>query len=63
MDYSQFLNMKEELSLVAVIVILLLFDVITGQKKHDKYFSPLAIGLLCVHTLINIVPSDRKSVV
>ena len=62
MDYSQFLNMKEELSLVAVIVILLLFDVITGQKKHDKYFSPLAIGLLCVHTLINIVPSPNYDI-
>lgn len=56
MNYSQFLNMSAELSLMAVIVILLLFDTIVGQKKRDKYLGPLALVLMCVQTLMNIMP-------
>ncbi|BEG97808.1 NADH-quinone oxidoreductase subunit N [Bacteroides sedimenti] len=57
MDYSQFLYMKEELSLIAVIVILLLFDLLAGEKAR-KHFSLTACLLLGVHTLINLFPSQ-----
>ena len=32
MDYSNFLMMKEELSLIAVIVVLLLYDLCASKK-------------------------------
>jgi hypothetical protein len=38
MDYSQFLYMKEELSLIAVIVLLLLFDLLAGEKGRKILF-------------------------
>lgn len=56
MDYSNFLVMKEELSLVAVMVILLLCDVF-GSKKSLRYFQPVACILFAVHTLLHVVPS------
>lgn len=56
MDYSNFLVMKEELSLVAVMVILLLYDVF-GSKKSLRYFQPVACILFAVHTLLHVVPS------
>lgn len=58
MDYSQFLYMKEELSLIAVIVILLLFDIIASEKAR-KYFSPIACLLLGIHTIINLCPGSE----
>ena len=33
MDYSNFLMMKEELSLIAVMVILLLYDLMASKKR------------------------------
>ena len=56
MDYSNFLVMKEELSLIAVMVILLLYDVF-GSKKSLRYFQPVACILFAVHTLLHVVPS------
>lgn len=61
MDYSQFLYMKEELSLIAVIVILLMFDLMAGEKAR-KYFSLTACILLGVHTLINLIPSNAAEI-
>lgn len=61
MDYSQFLYMKEELSLIAVIVILLMFDLMAGEKAR-KYFSLTACTLLGVHTLINLIPSNAVEI-
>lgn len=58
MDYSQFLYMRPELSLIAVIIILFLFDLFSGEKAR-KYFQPLACSLMLVYTLVNIIPSDE----
>ena len=55
MDYSNFLMMKEELSLIAVMVILLLYDLM-ASKNGLWYFQPVACILFGVHTLLNIVP-------
>ena len=55
MDYSNFLMMKEELSLIAVIVVLLLYD-LCASKKALRYFQPVACVLVGVHTLLNLVP-------
>ena len=53
MDYSNFLMMKEELSLIAVIVVLLLYD-LCASKKALRYFQPVACVLVGVHTLLNL---------
>ena len=55
MDYSNFLMMKEELSLIAVMVILLLYDLM-ASKNGLRYFQPVACILFGVHTLLNVVP-------
>ena len=61
MDYSQFLVMKEELSLIAVIVILFIADLFMSPDAHKHSGKPvlntmLPVALLTIHTLITIVP-------
>ena len=48
--------MKEEISLVAVIVILLIYDIF-GTPKSLRYFQPIACILVGIHILLNIWPS------
>ncbi|MGI6573613.1 MAG: NADH-quinone oxidoreductase subunit N [Fermentimonas sp.] len=59
-NFSNFLTMREELSLVLLIVFLLLYDLIAG-KRGMRYFQPVAIGLMALHTLINIIPRAEVS--
>ena len=59
MDYSQFLYMSEELSLLAVITILFLADLfMCPDKKSGKgvYNTCLPVVLLGVHTVLNLLP-------
>ena len=57
MDYSQFLLMKEELSLIAVIVILFIADLFMSPDAHKHDGKPMLNTMLpVVHTLITIVP-------
>lgn len=56
-NFTNFLFMRSEVSLLAVIVILLLFDLMAG-KKGMKYFQPVAIILLAVHTILNLWPHE-----
>ncbi len=61
MDYSQFLYMHEELSLLAVILILFVADLFfCPDKKSGKgvYNTCLPVVLLTVHTLLNICPGE-----
>lgn len=55
MDYSQFLNMHDELSLLAVIVILFLADLfICGDRKSGvpaKSLSVLPVVLIAIQTV------------
>lgn len=48
LDYSQFLSMGHEVSLVAVLVILLLADLVIKNKKN---FQCLAIAAFALHTV------------
>ena len=62
MDYSQFLLMKEELSLIAVIVILFIADLFMSPDAHKNDGKPmlntmLPVVLLIIHTLITIIPA------
>lgn len=61
MDYSQFLLMKEELSLILVILILFISDLFMSPDAHKNDGKPvlnsmLPVVLLTVHTLITIIP-------
>ena len=57
MDYSSFLQMREEFSLLAVMVFLLIYDIFASEKAL-KYFQPVALVLLTAHTIINCFPRD-----
>ncbi|MHB9055380.1 MAG: NADH-quinone oxidoreductase subunit N [Paludibacteraceae bacterium] len=58
MNYlSNFLYMRSEVSLLAVILFLLLYDIIAG-KKGMKYFQPVAIVIFAVHTIVNLFPYE-----
>ena len=61
MDYSQFLILKEELSLIAVIIILFIADLFMSPDAHRRNGKPmlnsmLPVALLTLHTLITIIP-------
>ncbi len=52
MDYSNFLIMNHEISLVVVLILALLGDLFLGNNK--KGFQYLAIGMFAIHTLLGI---------
>ena len=59
MDYSQFLYMHAELSLLAVILVLFVADlVMCPDKKSGKgvYNTCLPVVLLTLHTVLNFLP-------
>ncbi|MCH5327980.1 MAG: NADH-quinone oxidoreductase subunit N [Coprobacter sp.] len=60
MDYSNFLLMRGELSLIAVIVLLFFYDTF-GSQKSQKLFSVTACVLLAAQTLFNILPAEAGS--
>ena len=55
MNYSQVLLMRSELSLLAVIIILFVYDLVAGERGR-RYMHPLACVLMLAHVLVNIVP-------
>ena len=62
MDYSQFLYMKEEISLIAVILILFVVDLFMNPDKRNstgqvRFATILPVVLMVIHTVINIIPS------
>jgi len=60
MDYSSFLQMSEEFSLLAVMIILLVYDIFASEKEL-KYFQPVALVLFAAHTLLNCIPREAFS--
>ena len=58
MDYSQFLNMHEELSLLLVIAILFIADLFMcpDKKGKAKLNTILPVALLTLHTILNACP-------
>lgn len=58
MDYSQFLYMRPELSLIAVIVILFLYDLFAGDKAR-RFLHPLACLLLVAQIVSNLIPTGE----
>lgn len=64
-DYSQFLNMIPEVSLMAILIIVFLADLFTavkpGEQKKRQWFNPLVIVLFLAHILTNIMPTVETS--
>ena len=67
MDYSQFLILKEELSLIAVIIILFVSDLLfLSPDAHKKDGKPVLntmfpVLLMLIHTIITIVPGPEDA--
>lgn len=61
MNYSSFLQMHEELSLLAVMLILLVYDIFGGEKAL-RYFQPVALILFAIHTILTCVPREAFDV-
>ncbi|MBP1675896.1 MAG: dehydrogenase subunit [Bacteroidetes bacterium] len=57
MNYSAFLQLHNEMTLLAVIVILLVIDVFSSEKGY-RFFQTLALILFSIHTLLNCVPGE-----
>lgn len=68
MDYSQFLHMREELSLIAVLLLLFLADLFMSPDAHkQKGTTPvlntmLPVILMAIHTAINLVPGTTRDI-
>lgn len=60
MDYTQLLLMRPELSLLALIVFLLLFDLFAGDKGR-KYFHLITSLGLAGHIIYNFLPTAELS--
>lgn len=57
MDLSNFLVMQSEISLIAVIVLLLLFDLFASEKAKN-HFQLLGCGLFLLHTVYCFLPAS-----
>lgn len=55
MDYSQFLLMTPEVTLALALIVLLVADLVMGEKSK-QYFQPLALVVFAAHTIYNICP-------
>ncbi len=53
--------MQAEVTLIAVIVLLFLYDLIAGERGR-RWFSAVACGLLAVQVLANVVPGTPGEV-
>ncbi|MDR3328574.1 MAG: NADH-quinone oxidoreductase subunit N [Prevotellaceae bacterium] len=57
MNISDFLFLRHELSLMAVFVILFIYDVAVGERGK-RYFHAVACTLLGLHTALGFVPAE-----
>lgn len=61
-DYSQFLNMIPEVTLMALLVIVFIADFLTAQKPGEGntrgWFNPMVCVLMAAHLIINIGPTE-----
>ena len=53
-DYSQFLNMIPEVSLVLLMVIVFVADFITANKRYRGWLNTLVCALLLAHVAFTI---------
>ena len=56
MELSKFLIMRSELSLLAVVLILLIVEIFSSKEKQSTVIN-IAIGLFSLHTILGFLPS------
>lgn len=61
MNYSQFLNMIPEATLMAILIIVFIADFASSRNSERKWFNPLVCILMLVQVLINICPQEPVS--
>jgi cell division protein FtsW (lipid II flippase) len=61
MNYSQFLNMIPEATLMVVLLITFIADFCSSKSADRKWFNPLVCLLMVAHIAINIFPTDAIS--
>ncbi len=61
MNYSQFLNMIPEATLMAVLIIVFIADFASVRKSDRKWFNPLVCLLMLVQTLVCLCPQEPVS--
>ena len=64
-DYSQFLNMIPEVTLMAALMIVFITDLFTakkpGEARHRTWVNPLVCVLMLAHIFINIWPTEAST--
>ena len=58
MNYSQFLNMIPEATLMVVLLITFFADFCSSKSADRKWFNPLVCLLMVAHIAINIFPTE-----
>ncbi|MCL1944036.1 MAG: NADH-quinone oxidoreductase subunit N [Candidatus Azobacteroides sp.] len=56
MDLSNFLLMRQEISLIAIFVVLFMYDLFASDNAK-RYFQPVACILFAIHTLYGFCPT------
>ncbi len=63
MNYSQFLNMIPEVSLMAILIIVFIADFVSSRKSERKWFNPLVCILMLFQVLLCICPHYQNMTV
>ena len=61
MNYSDFLKMVPEASLVSILIILFVADFISAKAQERKWFNPLVCVLMFAQTLVCLLPQVATS--
>ena len=61
MNYSQFLNMIPEATLMAILVIVFIADFASSRKSERKWFNPLVCIMMLAQTLVSLCPMEPTS--
>jgi len=61
MNFETFLLMRQELVLIAIVLILLIAEIFTNDKQKG-IISPLAIVLFAIHTVVGFLPQEYGSI-
>ena len=58
MNYSQFLNMIPEATLMAILIVVFIADFASSRKGDRKWFNPLVCLLMLVQVVVSAVPQE-----
>ena len=59
MDYSQFLKMIPEATLIAILIVLFIADFASSKNSDRRWFNPLACVLMLAQTVVCLLPQPE----